>query len=166
MHRDAYLIVDEQPLVYGILPAMHLLQSPSPLVPSGGSDPSGQTLSVMVVEDSQATADILGLFFEAEGHRVRVVYDGVEAVKQTLIDPPDLILMDLGLPEMNGLDAVQEIRRQQASKRSVVIALTGFDDDDMLRRCSEHGFDAHIAKPADPQELRRLVRVLFPTLAA
>ncbi|MGC4014721.1 MAG: response regulator [Luteolibacter sp.] len=124
---------------------------------------AGQTLSVMVVEDSRATADILGMFFESEGHRVRVVYDGEEAVKQAITDFPDLILMDLGLPMMSGLEATSAIRQQQSTKRSIVVALTGFDDAEMLHRCSDSGFDAHIAKPADPAELQQLVSLLFPT---
>lgn len=142
-------------------PAM--IQSQTPPASGAESDSLQNSLSVLVVEDARATADILGLFFETEGHRVRVVYDGAQAVKQVRIDPPDLILMDLGMPEMNGLDATMEIRTLRIPKRVAVIALSAFDDEDMIRRCSEIGFDGHLTKPADPEELRELIRSLFPS---
>ncbi|BCU79714.1 response regulator [Luteolibacter sp. LG18] len=141
---------------------MHLLKNPAADLSDRGEGPVPTELSVLVVEDARATADILGMFFEAEGHRVRVAYDGAEALKQAVVEPPDLILMDLGLPEMNGLEVAREIRRHPFTKRVVVIALTGYDDQEMLHRCAEHGFDAHLSKPADPEEIKRLVKVLFP----
>lgn len=140
-----------------------MIQSQTPPASGAESDSLQNSLSVLVVEDARATADILGLFFETEGHRVRVVYDGAQAVKQVRIDPPDLILMDLGMPEMNGLDATMEIRTLRIPKRVAVIALSAFDDEDMIRRCSEIGFDGHLTKPADPEELRELIRSLFPS---
>src|SRR5690349_12756475 len=107
---------------------MHVLRQSSAPAPACEPVPRPwRKLSVLVVEDSRCAADILGLFFESKGHDVTVVYDGIEAVKQTTLRPPDLILMDLGLPEMNGLNATREIRRMEKADGIHIVALSGFD---------------------------------------
>ena len=137
---------------------MHILQA-RPITSRHGL--KARSLSVLVVEDSIATADILGMFFETLGHKVRVAYDGREALTQAYAEVPDLIVMDLGLPEMNGFETMSEIRRLQGDKRVVAIALSGFDDDEIIARCAVLGFDAYFSKPADPLELEELVQTFF-----
>lgn len=125
------------------------------------SAPSRKPLSILVVEDRRDSADILGLFFQTEGHHARVAYNGVEAINMVIAEKPDLILMDLSMPEMNGLDATSRIREIQGDARIVVIALTAFDDEESIRKCHEHGIDRHLPKPANPNRLRALIQELF-----
>lgn len=139
---------------------MYLLKNPTVQVHGELSEERKAPLSILVVEDGKCTADILGMFFETEGHRVRVAYNGVEAINLAVQELPDLVLMDLALPEMNGLHATEQIRLLQKDKPLIVVALSGFDDDELVERCSECGFDAYISKPADPEELKYVLRNL------
>jgi CheY-like chemotaxis protein len=114
-------------------------------------------LRVLVVDDGRNAADILALFFEMEGHQVGVAYDGLEAVAQAKLLQPQLILMDIGMPKLDGLEATRRIRSQDGGEHIVIVALSGLDQDDDKRQCAEAGFDDHLAKPVEPNELRLLV---------
>lgn len=130
-------------------------------IKSASSLAAGPSISVLVVEDRKESAEILGMFFQSEGHRARVAYNGQEAVNLVFIEKPDLILMDLSMPEMNGLDASKRIREIQGDHRIVIVALTAYDDDDSIRQCQECGIDLHMPKPANPNRLRALIREYF-----
>ena len=114
-------------------------------------------MRVMVVEDGRNAADILAMFFEMEGHEVCVAYDGMEAVERSAAFHPRLILMDIGMPKMNGLEAARRIRQMPGGGEIVIVALSGLDQDDDKRQCSEAGIDHHLAKPACPTELRSVI---------
>ena len=116
-----------------------------------------QPLRVLVVDDGRNAADILALFFEIEGHEVGVAYDGLEAVERAEVLKPQLILMDIGMPKLNGLEAARRIRSQNGGEKIVIVALSGLDQDDDKRQCAEAGFDDHLAKPVEPNELRVIV---------
>jgi CheY-like chemotaxis protein len=114
-------------------------------------------LRVLVVDDGRNAADILALFFEMEGHHVGVAYDGLEAVAKAELLRPQLILMDIGMPKLDGLEAARRIRSQEGGGNIVIVALSGLDQDDDKRQCAEAGFDDHLSKPVEPNELRLLI---------
>jgi CheY-like chemotaxis protein len=119
--------------------------------------PTGPPLRVLVVDDGRNAADILALFFEMEGHEVGVAYDGLQAVERAETLKPQLILMDIGMPKLNGLEAARRIRSQEGGEKIVIVALSGLDQDDDKRQCADAGFDDHLAKPVEPNELRVIV---------
>jgi len=116
------------------------------------------SLRILVVDDGKNAADILAMFFEMEGHVVQVAYDGLMAVRLTESFHPQLIVMDIGMPEMDGLEASRRIRRQPAGKGIVIIALSGMDQDEDKRSCAQAGIDHHMAKPVRPDDLRAVIR--------
>jgi CheY-like chemotaxis protein len=131
------------------------LPGDSDSLPSAASGSS--VLRILVVEDGKNAADILAMFFELEGHQVGVAYDGVQAVSLAESLKPHLILMDIGMPKMNGLEAARQIRARAGDRPPVIVALSGLDQDEDKRQCSEAGIDAHLAKPVAPDELRALI---------
>lgn len=133
---------------------MTIVQSDRPgreLLPQG-------SLRILVADDGKNAADILAMFFEMEGHDVRAAYDGTTAVEMAEAFHPHLIVMDIGMPEMDGLEASRRIRSLPDGKEIVIVALSGLDQDEDKRSCTEAGIDHHMAKPVLPDELRAVVR--------
>jgi PAS domain S-box-containing protein len=124
--------------------------------PQRTADEAGQR-RVLVVDDNEAAADMLGRVVQILGHEVRTAGDGREAIEVAAEFRPDVVLMDLGMPEMNGYEAAQHIREQPWGRGMLLIALTGWGQDEDRRRTQEAGFDHHLVKPADPAELQRLL---------
>jgi CheY-like chemotaxis protein len=112
---------------------------------------------VLVVDDNTAAADMLSRVVRMLGHEVRTAGDGQEAVHLAAEFRPDVVLMDLGMPVMNGFEAARHIREQPWGRDIFLIALTGWGQDEDRRRTQEVGFDRHLVKPADPAELQRLL---------
>lgn len=110
-----------------------------------------------MVEDGRNAADILAMFFEIEGHEVSVAYDGVEAVERSLAFRPQIIFLDIGMPRMDGLQAARQIRRQPGGREIMIVALSGFDQAEDIRHCTDAGIDCHLAKPVCPTELREVL---------
>jgi len=115
-------------------------------------------MRVLVVEDGRNAADILAMFFEMEGHKVSVAYDGIEAVRLCSDFKPQLIFLDIKMPKMDGLEAARRIRSQPGGEKIVIVAVSGFDQDDDKRHCVEAGIDCHLSKPVCPRELRNTIR--------
>ncbi len=143
---------------------------PATVDPESSSNPAASPatppLRVLVVDDGRNAADILALFFEMEGHQVGVAYDGLEAVAQAELLRPQLILMDIGMPKLDGLEAARRIRSQEGGGNIVIVALSGWDQEAHKRQCAEAGFDDHLAKPVEPNELRSLIDRYHGRLAA
>jgi CheY-like chemotaxis protein len=112
---------------------------------------------VLVVDDNRDAADSLAALLRTLGNEVIAVYDGVEAVKATRAFRPDVVLLDIGMPRLDGYAAAREIRRDAAARDTKIVALTGWGQDDDRRRAMDAGFDAHLVKPAELDALRRLL---------
>lgn len=129
--------------------------------PSPGENPSpkpaGSTPArrVLVVDDNVDSAQSLAMIMKILGHETRVVHDGLAAVAAAAEFAPEIILMDIGMPKLNGYEACSRIRAQHAGIRPFMIALTGWGQEDDRRRCREAGFDLHLVKPIDSQTLIR-----------
>lgn len=114
-------------------------------------------LRILIVEDNRDSADSLQALLEALGYRTQVAYDGEAAVHAAATAPPDVIIMDLGLPGLSGYEAAQQIRAQSPGGRPQIIALTGWGQQSDRQRSAEAGIDHHLVKPLDLTELKRIL---------
>jgi CheY-like chemotaxis protein len=129
-------------------------------VPTGAS-------RILVVDDLQASAETLSTLLQMEGFQVRVAHDGQEALSIAREFRPNVVLLDIGLPGMNGFEVAHGLRKQPESREALLIALTGYGEAESRTRSAQAGFDFHMVKPADvnlllsmlanPQEARKAV---------
>jgi len=112
---------------------------------------------VLVVDDNLDGAASMAMMLRLLGDEVSTAHDGVEAVRQAEEIQPDLILMDVGMPRLNGLEATQRIREKTWGKHITIIALTGWGQDDDKNRSSEAGCDGHLVKPVSLSDLEQLL---------
>ena len=116
-----------------------------------------QSRRILVVDDNKDSADSLALLLRLSGHTVEKAFDGGAAVAACAAFLPEVVLLDLGLPVLNGYEAAQRIRAAGGRPRPFLVALTGWGQEEDRRRSRESGFDAHLVKPVDPAELLRLL---------
>ena len=112
---------------------------------------------LLIVDDLKDSADSLAKLMELMGHEVHTAYSGEEAVLAAAKFQPDLVLLDIGMPKLNGYDACRHIREQPWGKGMFLIALTGWGQEQDRRRADQAGFNAHIVKPVDPGALVKLL---------
>ncbi|MEP6780910.1 MAG: PAS domain S-box protein, partial [Gemmatimonadaceae bacterium] len=112
---------------------------------------------VLVVDDNQDSADSLVMYLQLTGHDARSVYDGLEALEVAQKFRPDLILLDIGMPRLNGLDAARRIRESAWGKQIVLVALSGWGQPEDRRQSAEAGFDTHLVKPIERDTLSQLL---------
>jgi DNA-binding response OmpR family regulator len=112
---------------------------------------------VLVVDDNTDLVQMLALSVEEMGHDVRTALDGQSAISAALSYVPDVVLLDLGLPIVNGLDVARALRRHRNLANMRLIALTGWGQEHDRRHTSEAGFDYHLTKPTDLEVLERLL---------
>jgi signal transduction histidine kinase/ActR/RegA family two-component response regulator len=112
-------------------------------------------MSVLVVDDNHDTADAIALYFELSGHETRVAYRAADAL--AIVDNwvPDVVLSDIGLPDMDGYELVRAFRKLERLKTTTFVAITGYADD--RTAALEAGFDAHMPKPVDAGKLERFL---------
>jgi DNA-binding response OmpR family regulator len=118
-------------------------------------------LRVLVVDDDRDAADSLAMLVELWGHDVRIRYDAVSAFEGACSYRPHVVLLDIGLPKIDGHQLAREIR-QQAEKEAVLIAVTGYADEVHRSRC-ESAFDHYLIKPAPLEEVQRLLALVKKT---
>jgi signal transduction histidine kinase len=119
-------------------------------------------LRILVVDNCQETAQSVALLLRVWGHEVRVAYDPLAALDDTHAHPPEVVLLDLGMPGMDGYEVARRLRAQAESKGAVLVALTGYSKEEDRRRALEAGFDYYMVKPVDPEDLRDLLEVQGP----
>jgi CheY-like chemotaxis protein len=115
---------------------------------------AGNRQKVLVVDDNLDAAASLSQLVKLFGHEVREAHDGVEAIRSADVFRPDVVLLDLGLPKLNGYDAAREIRRRAGKRALRIIAVTGWGQHADRRHSAEAGFDVHLTKPVDATQLR------------
>ena len=123
-------------------------------------EPAASTspLRILIVDDNRDAAGMLAMLLQFSGHDTHTARDGVEAVEAAREQQPDVILLDIGLPRLNGYEAARKIREQQREPgRPFLVALTGWGQDEDRRRSEEAGFDAHLVKPVDETALGNLL---------
>ena len=119
-------------------------------------------LLVLVVDDVIDNVTVISLNLQQQGYRVVTASDGEQAVRVASQTNPDIILMDIGMPEMDGLAAARRIRENESLKSVPIIAVTAFSTGGFQRAAYDAGFDAYLTKPVDFDRLHDLVRSLLP----
>jgi len=109
---------------------------------------------VLVADDNEDSAETLSLLLQALGNEVRTVHDGRRAVEESEAFRPDVALLDIGMPGLDGFEVARLIRSQPWGVGIVLIALTGWGEEEDRRRSREAGFDRHLLKPVDIAPLR------------
>nr|WP_303652856.1 PAS domain-containing protein [Paludisphaera mucosa] len=114
-------------------------------------------IRVLVVDDNRDSANSLSRLLSLDRHDVHTAYDGAQALAEASAFPPDLILLDLGLPDRNGYEVAAELRANPDFRETMIIALTGWGQPEDRRRTREAGFDHHLVKPVDVEILRSIL---------
>jgi CheY-like chemotaxis protein len=112
---------------------------------------------VLVVDDNVDSAEMLALCLSLYGHEVRTAADGLSALRAARDLRPDAVVLDIGLPDMNGCEVARALRRDPDLGGVTLVALTGNASPEDARRSREAGFDYHLVKPADPHEVIAIV---------
>lgn len=129
---------------------------------ASSSDSQPASRRVLIVDDNDASVTLLSLLVKNFGNDVRVARDGEEALDVARQFQPEIVFMDLGMPKLDGYGACRLIRQEPWGQQVMLVALTGWGQDAHRQRTKEAGFDYHLVKPADPNELRRLLSQTSP----
>ena len=122
-------------------------QASSPLTET--TQPTGPSLRVLVVDDNVDTVTTLAMLVQESGHDVRTAYDGSAVLEAALDYRPNVVLLDIGLPGLNGFEVAKRLRQQPALQNAVLVAMTGYGQESDRQRSQEAGFDHHLVKPGD-----------------
>lgn len=117
---------------------------------------------ILVVDDSEDNVILFSLDLQQQGYRVVTAYDGEQAIRVASQTNPDIILMDIEMPELDGLGAARRIRESETLKNIPLIAVTALSTPGFQRAASDVGFDAFLTKPVDFDRLHELLRSLLP----
>jgi CheY-like chemotaxis protein len=130
----------------------------------GSSNPSPNVPlpKILIVDDSRDSANSLGGLFEAHGYQAHVAYDWATALEAAKTHLPDVILLDLGMPELDGAHLARFFRDEEQLKDKVLIAVTGYADEKHRQQCAAAGFDFLLPKPAVWKDLVATINRLWP----
>jgi CheY-like chemotaxis protein/two-component sensor histidine kinase len=140
------------------LPIMQEVTIPQPVVELHSGE-TGQ-YRILVVDDNRDSATTLSMLLKISGHETQTAHDGVEAVQVSEMFQPHVILLDIGLPKLNGYEACRRIREHSWGQQIVIIALTGWGQEDDRRKSREAGFNGHLVKPVEHAALSTLLTEL------
>ena len=122
-------------------------EAPAPVVPK----------RVLIVDDNVDAATTLELLLRSLGHQTRAVHDGAQALRVATEFRPEIVLLDIGMPGLNGYDVARRLRELERGRALRIVAVTGWDQEADRARAHESGFDLHLVKPVDPEILTRLL---------
>lgn len=145
----------------GPCPAPHPLPAPPPAGPA----PAKKKHRILVVDDHENAAELLAVLLRRSGHDVCAAFDGPSAVDMAASFRPDIVLLDIGMPKMSGYEVARWIREQSWGTDMVLVAVTGWGDDGGRSDALEAGFDGHLVKPVDYDDLLKLLDDLQPETA-
>jgi PAS domain S-box-containing protein len=137
-------------------------QAPQESSAAGEKSRGGPKCRILVVDDLRDAANSLAMMLRMMGHETRTAYDGLEAVQTAAIFQPHVVLLDIGLPKLNGYEAARTIRNESWGGNVALVALTGWGQEEDKRRSLEAGFDHHLTKPVDPAALEKLLALTNP----
>jgi len=136
-----------------------LVEAPKPPMP----EPADMDLKItparriLVVDDNEDSAESLTILLSLGGHQTHPAYDGLEAIEAAEMFKPEVILLDIGLPKLNGFEVARKIREHPWGQTMMLVALTGWGQEEDRRRAREAGFNHHLTKPVDPLALSNLL---------
>jgi PAS domain S-box-containing protein len=116
------------------------------------------SMRILIVDDNEDAVSTLNMMLHLAGHQTRTARDGIEAVDVANTYRPNVVLLDIGMPRMNGYEAAETIRKQSWGQNMALIAMTGWGQESDRQKSKEAGFDEHLVKPVDPQMLLRLLK--------
>src|SRR6478609_6239757 len=129
------------------------------------SDTPASGPRILVVDDNVDAAETMVMMLQLNGHDARSAHDGPSALAEAAAYRPDLVFLDIGLPGMSGYDVARRFRADTALQGAQLVALTGWGTEDDKRKCMEAGFDLHLTKPVDPQDVDAVVARWRPATA-
>ncbi|MFM0340505.1 hybrid sensor histidine kinase/response regulator [Paraburkholderia fungorum] len=146
------------------LPLTRLSQAGQPIVstPVAAPQAAGPALRLLLVDDSLDAATAMSLVLESDGYEVRVAHEAGHALQIADAFRPEIVLLDLGLPGMDGFQLAQEMRKRAATANALLIAVTGYGQAADRLRTQEAGFDHHLVKPVSSEEIQRVIAGRFP----
>jgi PAS domain S-box-containing protein len=124
-----------------------------------------RTYRTLIVDDNRDAVTTLAMMLKSMGHQIRVAHDGLESLEVAEAFQPQVVLMDIGLPKLNGYGVARRMRERPWGREAVLIATTGWGQDEDHRRSQEAGFDHHMVKPIEPAALEKLLTGLQPLSA-
>ena len=136
-----------------------ILPTPAGFSPVDGDAPAASSAKrrILIVDDNKDSADSLALLLEITGNKTYMAHDGVEAFEAIERHRPEVVLLDIGLPKLDGHEVCRRVREQPWGKDIMVIALTGWGQEDDRRKSEEAGFNGHLVKPVDYDKLLELL---------
>ncbi|MDO8700243.1 MAG: ATP-binding protein [Deltaproteobacteria bacterium] len=138
-----------------------MVETPNPRPEPTVSEPTTTSARrILVVDDNRVSAESLARLLKLTGNETHTAYDGLEAVEAAATLRPDVVLLDIGLPKLNGFEAARKIREEPWGKKMMLVALTGWGQDEDRQKSREAGFNGHMVKPIDHAELMKLLASL------
>jgi len=125
--------------------------------PAAALQPPLSGRRILIADDNKDAAESLSMLLQITGHETFMAHDGVEAIAAAEKHRPDVILLDIGMPRLNGLDVCHRIRKEPWGSGITIIALTGWGQEEDRRQSHEAGFDGHLVKPVDYNALLELL---------
>jgi two-component system, OmpR family, response regulator len=129
--------------------------------PNESSDRPRTGLRVLLAEADAASAEFMTLLLQMDGHQVHVARTGPSALEMAQAAPPDVVVLEIGLPGMDGWDVARRLKEQASEKRPFIIAVTTYCTEADRRRSAEAGIHLHLSKPVKFAELRKVLRRLY-----
>ena len=114
-------------------------------------------LKVLIVDDNVDAAQMLAVFLESLGHEILIEYEAIRGLERARAESPDVCLLDIGLPEMDGHELAQRLRQQPQTNGAVLIAVTGYGQEEDRNKSLASGFDHHLVKPVDLARISELL---------
>ena len=142
------------------LPILSEAPTPAAPGPTAGKPTTPTARRILVVDDNRESATSLAMLLKLTGNATHTAHDGLEAVEEAATFKPDVVLLDIGLPKLNGYEACRRIREQERGRNILLVALTGWGQEEDRQRSREAGFDGHLVKPVDLAALTNLLAEL------
>jgi len=136
-----------------------LAQATPPSGPGAAAEalPAPAARRILIADDNVDYASSMGQLLQAQGHEVRVVHDGAQALETALHFQPDVAFLDIGMPRIHGYELARRLRAQPLTARCVLVAVTGWGQEDDRRRAREAGFDRHLVKPVELAQVQAII---------
>ena len=122
------------------------------------TDEEGKNLRVLIVDDNLDTAQTMAQLLRITGHKTELAHDGIQALERAREVNPEAVVLDIGLPDMDGFELARRLRNEPCCANAVIIAVTGYGQPEYRQRALKAGCDHHLVKPVDLDELKRLMR--------
>lgn len=146
-----------------IIVRLPVVAAPEPKQPQPSGDETeprqGSRCRVLIADDNRDSADSLSLLLELAGYETWAAHDGLEAIQAAMTHTPDVALLDIGMPKINGYEVARRIRQEPWGQRMLLVAITGWGQDDDKQQSREAGFDHHLTKPVNLADLKDLLEV-------